>query len=170
LVVVGLMATGKTTVARLLAERLDLPFHDNDEEIEEATGGRTVAQLAASEGVEAMHHREAKQLLDALACPSPAVVAAAASVVDDAACMAALRREGVVVVWLRATVATMLGRFGSGPHRPSFGQPPGDLLNDQLRRRGPRFEAVARLVVDVDDREAPDIVNEIMSGLERLGR
>jgi shikimate kinase len=159
------MATGKTTVAQLLAERLGLPLHDSDEEIEEEAGGRTVAELAASEGVEAMHRREARHLLDTLARPAPVVVAAAASVVDDPACVAALGGEEVVVVWLRATVATMVGRFGSGPHRPRFDTSPEDLLTAQLRLRGPRFEAVADLVVDVDGRDAADIVDEIVSSL-----
>ena len=35
---VGLMGVGKSTVGRRLAQRLGLPFHDGDHEIEAAAG------------------------------------------------------------------------------------------------------------------------------------
>src|SRR3954451_10205508 len=110
-VVVGLMATGKTTVGRRLAQRLGVAFHDSDAEIERGAAGRTVADLAHSEGFEAMHRREALQLLGHLGVGEPAVLAAAASVVDDPTCVDALRSDDVDVVWLRASVATMVARF-----------------------------------------------------------
>ena len=164
-VLVGLMATGKTTIGRCLAARLGTGFHDSDQDIERETGGLTVADLAAAQGEEGMHRREAEHLLGALAPRVPVVVAAAASTVDDPACVAALREPAVTVVWLRASVATMAARFGSGPHRPSFGQEPAALLAAQARERGPRFARVADLVVDVDGRSPSDVVDQVVAAL-----
>ena len=38
IVLVGFMGAGKTTVGRLLAERVNLPFIDTDELVEQAAG------------------------------------------------------------------------------------------------------------------------------------
>ena len=46
---VGLMGVGKSTVGRRLAQRLGLPFHDGDHEIESAAG-MTVSEIFASRG------------------------------------------------------------------------------------------------------------------------
>jgi shikimate kinase len=165
IVLVGLMATGKTTIGRCLAARLGLEFRDSDEDIEREAGGRTVADLAAAEGAAGMHRREAGHLLAALAGRRPIVVAAAASTVDDPRCTAALLEPAVTAVWLRASVATIAARFRSGPHRPTFGREPPALLADQARQREPRFARVADLVVDIDGRSPSEIVEGVVAGL-----
>ena len=169
LVLIGLMATGKTTIGRLLAERLGIGFRDSDADIERDTGGVTVAGLVATAGADVMHRREAEHLLAALAARRPVVVAAAASTVDDERCVAALLEPGVAVVWLRASVATMASRFRSSPHRPTFGEDPTALLAGQLERRGPSFARLADLVVDVDERSAAVVVDDIVAGLALSG-
>ena len=165
IVLIGLMATGKTTIGGQLAERLGVELRDSDADIERDTGGVTVAGLVAEAGAEVMHRREAEHLLAALAARRPVVVAAAASTVDDLRCVAALLEPGVAVVWLRASVATMASRFRSSPHRPTFGEEPAALLAGQLERRGPRFARLADLVVDVDERSPAAVVDDIVAGL-----
>src|SRR4030095_2586248 len=110
-VVVGSMAVGKSTVGRALAARLRRPFRDSDEDLE-AARGVTGRELAQREGVDALHRWEAKHLQAALAGTQPAVVAAAASVVDDDASLAALREP--FVVWLRAPAAVLAQRIPVG--------------------------------------------------------
>jgi shikimate kinase/3-dehydroquinate synthase len=162
LVVLGLMATGKSTIARRLGARLGLPVRDSDDEIEAATH-HTVRELSAEAGAAAMHEREAQQLLDVIGNGRPCVAAAAASVVDDERCLAALR--GVDVVWLRARLETMLARFAAQPHRPTFGLDPEELLRRQLADRSPRYASVADVVVDVDGRTPDDLIDEILRHL-----
>lgn len=147
LVVLGLMASGKTALATVLAQRLDRPLHDSDADIEAATG-RTVRELAAADGPEAMHEREAAHLLDALAAEPPAVIAAAASTVDRGECRRAM--GNALVVWLDVPTDVLAARFASRPHRPDFGRPVAELLREQHARRGPLFEAVADVVLRYD--------------------
>ena len=77
IVLVGLMASGKTTVGRLLAEALGVPFSDSDTAIE-LERGTTVKELADEIGVDEMHELEAAHLLTALA----AMIGAATILVD----------------------------------------------------------------------------------------
>src|SRR3954463_1144928 len=58
---IGFMASGKTTVGRLLAERLEWSFVDLDKLIEEGAG-RTVADIFAAEGEAGFRMRETEAL------------------------------------------------------------------------------------------------------------
>jgi shikimate kinase len=167
LVVVGPMASGKSTVGRLLAERLGRPLRDSDDDlvVELGISGR---QLAARDGVDALHRWEADHLLRALADPTPAVVAAAASTVDDARCRAALGGHLVVaLVALRSVLAARLSEAGNDAgHRRPVDPGEGDLA----ARRAAAFRSVADIVVDVGD-DPPDAVAGAVLGrpaLERL--
>ena len=53
---VGLMAVGKSTVGRLLAEALHLPFYDTDEEIEARAGAEVVHFGAVGEDGDALRN------------------------------------------------------------------------------------------------------------------
>ena len=165
-VLVGLMGSGKTTVGELLAARLGRPFADSDREIERATGrdGRTIA---ATDGTPALQALEARVLLAALAAPGPDVIAAAASVVDDAACRRALRAPAVAVVRLRARPVTLAARHATGRHRRPLGQDLEASFAAQSRARAARFAAVRPLVTIDVDRTAPDeVVARVLVALD----
>ena len=154
-VLVGSMASGKSTVGRALAARLGRRYWDNDAELRAATG-RTAADIAATDGLDRLHDVEAEVLAAGLALPEPAVVAAPGST--------ALRRPdlgGVPVVWLRARPETLRARLGGGDGgRPDLGS----VVEADAARR-PGFAALATVVVDVDDRSVDEIVNEIAARL-----
>lgn len=163
-VMVGLMGTGKTTVGRIVADRLGWPFADSDADIE-AARDRTVRQLRDELGDEAMHALEARALLDRLRAPGPLIVAAAASVIEDPACRSALLDDGVAVAWLRVSPAVAAARFGSSGHRPAFGPDPETFLAEQAARRDPLFRAVADVVVDTDHADPDEEADAILEAL-----
>jgi shikimate kinase len=164
-VVVGLMAAGKTTVGRALAGHLGWPFDDSDDSIEAATG-MTVKALRASRGVDVMREAESNHLLAALDGPGPLVVAAAAGVVEDGRCLDALRRRDVAVIWLRGSPAVLAERFGSSAHRPLYGKDPATFLAEQAAERSPRYASLDPIVVDVDGRSPGEVVAAAIAGLE----
>ena len=169
IVIVGAMAVGKSTVGRLLAARLHRPFRDSDDDLA-ATRGVTGRELTEREGVEALHRWEAEHLLRTLGDPQPMVVAAAASVVDDAACRAALR--GQFVVWLRAPAPVLARRLAAEGHRDDHRRRLAGTDAEQLAAgRADRFAAVADLpldtVTDGTTRSPDEIVTTIVTALPR---
>lgn len=158
------MGVGKTTVGRVLGERLSLPVSDSDVAIAQEHGA-TVRALDVELGVDGMHRMESAHLLEALHDPTPSIVCAAASVVDDPRCRAALGRPGVVPVWLRADPDLLASRFAGGAHRPLLSDDPQTLLRDQARVRSPRFAQLAQLTVDVHSCSPTEIADAIVRGL-----
>ncbi len=175
MVLVGLMGSGKSTVGALLATQLDLPFLDGDALLE-ATAGRTAADLLALAGEEALHRAECAILQETLARPEESVIAAAAAVVDDPACRAALRGPGVAVAWLRADAGTLGTRFragssGAGAHRPAYGDDPEAFLATQARHRAARFAACRPIVaVDTGALDPRAAAARIVEALRTTGR
>src|SRR6185312_11188347 len=79
---IGLMAVGKSTVGNLLAARLNARYLDNDELVRLATG-TALEELRQREGVAGLRKAESQALTAALELPSPAVAGVAAGVVLD---------------------------------------------------------------------------------------
>ena len=161
LVIVGLMGSGKTTVARRLAKALGWPLRDSDADLM-AEHGLTVRALAERDGVEAMHGLERDHLLEALDRRGPSVIAAAASCLDEPSCLDALRRPDIRVVWLTGSPEVLAGRRKAGDHRPDFGPDLAEVIREQLERRRTAFESVADDVIDVERTRPRQIVERLL--------
>jgi shikimate kinase len=115
IMLVGMMGAGKSTVGRLLAERLDLPFIDSDEEVERETGLR-IPDIFARFGEERFR-REERRVLMRLAEGPPRVVASGGGAFEDPVARAMIH-ETCVTVWLDAGVETLSARTEGGGDRP----------------------------------------------------
>lgn len=152
------MATGKSTVGRLLAEALDRPLLDSDDQVEAMTG-RSVREIWQTDGEQAFRRLETAALTAALADETPSVVAGAGGVVLAQENRVLLAADHVEVVWLRAAPSTLIARVaaaGDG-HRPLLDDDPAGMLERMEAARRKLYESVADRIVDVDDR-TPDAV------------
>ena len=163
-VLVGMMGTGKTTVGRLLAERLDRPFVDSDAVIEAETG-RTVRQIFETDGEPAFRRLEADALRRALDDETPSVIAAAGGVVLDPANRQLLRECDGHVVWLRGDPAVLATRVVGADHRPLLGDDPAGALTRLDAQRRPFYAEVADQVVDVDVRGPAEVADAVLAAV-----
>jgi shikimate kinase len=161
---VGMMAAGKTTIGRAVAGRLGWPYYDNDELLRRATGQETRAVLE-EEGEAALRRAESAALTVALTEAGPLVASVAGGVVEDPLDRDRLRRGGFVV-WLRATVET-LARRAEGTDRPWLGDDPLAAIRSLYAGRADLYQSVASLVVDVDALPADAVAERIVTALAR---
>jgi len=112
---VGYRATGKSSVGRILAERLGVPFVDSDSMVGENTCGLSIAEYFAARGEEAFRDLEQGALRRILAeRPSTGgpVVATGGGIILRPSNVAAMREAGPVV-WLTASVNTIRSRLAA---------------------------------------------------------
>jgi shikimate kinase len=167
-VIVGLMGSGKTSVAKRVAAALRRPLRDSDEDLE-AWYGQTAATHAARYGARLLHAREARQLCDALAegLDPPPVIAAAASVVEDPVCRRELDR--VFVAWLDAPAEVLAERMRDGSHRPHYEDDLEQMLAKQRHRRAALFSQVADVTVDVCEADPDQAAEAVLAALRERG-
>jgi shikimate kinase len=114
-VLVGFMASGKTTVGPLVARLLGWEFHDMDALLEERMG-MTIAEAFRARGEEWFRAHEAALARELAACDR-AVIAAGGGAFAVAETREALQ-AGARTVWLRCDLDTVLARVEGGATRP----------------------------------------------------
>lgn len=157
---IGFMASGKTTVGRLLAERLDWTFVDLDKVIEDGAG-KTVAAIFAAEGEAGFRKRETDALLG-LTKRRKVVVATGGGAPCRDENIEAMLAEGRVF-WLEVSAEGAVQRAGKASGRPLLDSAadPVAAARALLKTRRP-FYARAHARIDTDDRGAEEIVNGLL--------
>jgi shikimate kinase len=160
IVLVGMMGSGKTTVGRLLAARTGWPFHDNDELLQRLFG-LTPLQLVAERGKSQMRAAEAEALELGLNEAAPCIVGAAAGTITDEHLRERLAEE--MVVWLRGRPETLAARADGAAHRPWLAGDPLGWMRQTATARGPLYESVADLTIDVDEISPEQVADDILA-------
>jgi shikimate kinase len=157
----GFMGAGKSTVGRLLAARLEVPFVDLDAEIE-AEAARPVAEIFAADGEPSFRRREREALRGTSDLERCVVATGGGAPVapDNRAWMRAHGR----VVWLDVPWDRLLERLGSGEGRPLWNDP--SSLADLHRSRLPAYRD-CDLRVDAGDRTPEALAADIARDLFR---
>ena len=144
---VGNMGSGKTTVGRLVAQRLQLPFYDLDRQIEQATG-QTIANLFAQQGEQAFRELECKMLTQTIFVPR-SVIATGGGVVLNERNRRLMRHRGWVI-YLRASPETLWQRLQHTTDRPLLRtESPYETLQAIAQQREPLYKE-ADWVIDTD--------------------
>lgn len=143
---VGLMGAGKTSVGKLLAQRLGKEFFDCDHEVENATGVR-IAVIFDIEGETGFRARESK-ILSELANRTNALVATGGGAVLAPANRKLLTDKGIVV-YLRGAPADLWRRTRHDKHRPLLQTDDRMARFEQLfAERDPLYREIADIIID----------------------
>jgi shikimate kinase len=158
------MGVGKSTIGRRLAQALDLPFRDADQEIEQAAG-RTISEIFAERG-EAEFRAGERRVIGRLLQEEPHVLATGGGAFMDPQTRALLK-EKAITVWLKADLDVLVRRVGRKNTRPLLmGKDPRLVLQDLMDQRYPVY-AEADVTIHTDDRPASEAVDSILSALRR---
>lgn len=164
LVLVGMMAVGKSTIGRKIAQLLDLPFADADEEIEEA------AQMSVTEIFERFgeaHFRDGeRRVIARLLERGPSVLATGGGAFVQPDTRAIILDRGIAV-WLDSEVDTLIERVGRKDTRPLLRG--GDRKEILTRLKAEREPAYTQAQIKVMSDAGPhgETVNRILQGISK---
>ncbi len=161
-VLVGPMGVGKSTVGRLLAERLGVGYRDTDEDIE-AAEGRTIAEIFVDEGEAAFRALE-KSAVRAALTEHRGVVALGGGAVLDPDTRALL--AGQRVLYLSMEVEEAVKRTGLNVARPLLAVNPRKQWRQLMEARRHLYEEVATAVVATDGRTPEEVAQAALDALE----
>ncbi len=167
IVLVGLMASGKTSVGRILAQKLALPFVDADHEVE-AAAQMTIPEIFARHG-EADFRSGERRVIARLLRDGPRVLATGGGAFMNADTRAAIRERGVSV-WLKADFETLMRRARRRTNRPLLQTAdPEATMRKLMETRYPIY-AEADITVQSVDGPHESTADAIMAALaDRLG-
>lgn len=165
-----MMASGKTTVGQIVAERLGWAYLDSDEQVCERTG-RSVREIFELDGEAAFRREERLALEAAVADAQPRVISVAGGAVLDPANRELLRQAGTIA-WLRADPALLAARVVASEqaHRPLLADDPAGNLARLDAERRPVYEALADVVIDVEGHTPEELAERLVHELATRSR
>ena len=156
-VIVGPPGSGKSTAARLVAERLGLPARDTDDDVERAAGS-TIGDIFVEHGEDEFRRLEQVAVAEAIR-DHDGVLALGGGAVLDQRTRDLLR--GLTVVFLDVGIKDAASRIGLNRDRPLLlGNPRAQWIRLMAARR-PVYEDVATARVDTDGKEADQVADEV---------
>ncbi|MEV5174554.1 shikimate kinase [Streptomyces flaveolus] len=156
------MGVGKSTVGRLLAERLGVGYRDTDEDIE-AAEGRTIAEIFVDEGEAAFRALEKSAVRAALTGHRGVVALGGGAVLDpDTRALLAGQR----VLYLSMEVEEAVKRTGLNVARPLLAVNPRKQWRELMEARRHLYEEVATAVVATDGRTPEEVAQAALDALE----
>ena len=164
---IGLPGSGKSTVGRQLARRLQLPFHDSDHVIE-ARLGCTIRQFFEREGEDSFRAVESR-VIDELTLAPAAVLSTGGGAVLLPANRQHLRERGQVV-YLKSSPEELFRRLRHDRNRPLLqGGDPLTRLRDLHAVRDPLYRETASFTIETGRPSVATLVNMIVMQLELAG-
>ena len=167
IVLVGLMGSGKTTVGRRLAHKLNQVFFDTDHEIINKTGV-TIDHIFDIEGEEGFRERESK-ILENLCQMSNIILATGGGIVILSKNRKILKNSGLVV-YLSSSVNQLLKRTAKSKTRPLLENSSDrrKTITELLEARDVYYREVASFVVDTTGKKLHEVINIIIREAENV--
>ena len=160
---IGYRATGKTTVAKLLAQRLGWSSLDADDAIEQLAG-KTIADIFADEGEPTFRELETTVIANLARREQTVVALGGGSVMREE------NREQLVgrgkTVWLVASPETIWSRIEqdstTGARRPPLTSSSGfEEITSLLQQRTPIYRQCADFEIDTENKMPKQIAEEV---------
>lgn len=160
-ILIGFMGSGKTTVGRILADLLHVPFFDSDTEIEQRTGS-TITEIFEQLGEPAFRTLE-YQVLQELLCQTAVLSTGGGIIVSQE------NREVLTncqtVVYLKTSPTIFLKRLADDQNRPLVQGKSSIDIQAIFEKRADWYEAVADMVVQTDFLTPIEVARKIQTML-----
>jgi shikimate kinase len=162
----GMMGSGKSTVGRILANKLDIPFIDVDEEIEKSSKMK-ISEIFAGKGEKSFRKIEREHVFKA-AASDEGVVALGGGALQNQKIIDYLKLKGLLI-FLDASLSVLLNRVKNDNTRPILqntdGSETADRLKKLLQERGD-FYRQSQITVDAGSEPSDAVADTILKKIE----
>lgn len=162
---IGFMGSGKSTVGKALAKRLQIPLVDSDHWIEAQTGS-TVSELFEQEGETVFRNWE-RRFIETLP-ESPLIVSCGGGLPCFNNLMETLLQKGTVI-YFETSESLLFKRLQYGTSRPLVSsltdQQLEEQIHERLAKRAPIYEQ-AQHIIHTDDKSLVTLVDEVCALLD----
>lgn len=161
-VLVGIMGAGKSAIGRRVADRLDLPFVDADNEIE-AAANMTIPEMFEIHGESYFRDGERRVITRLLSGGAQILSTGGGAFMNDETRTRV--KSDSVSIWLYADIDILMERVRRKANRPLLKAPdPEAVMRALLRDRNPVY---AEADISVESRDGPHeiVVDEVISNL-----
>jgi shikimate kinase len=168
IVLIGMRGSGKTTVGKILAQKLSRGFVEMDRLIS-MRAGLSIPEIVERYGWS--RFRDVKEeITSEVAGLNNIVNAAGGGVVTREKNIAKLKKTGVLV-WLKASVDTLVKRVGEDTERPPLvsGRSQREDIELTLTEREPLYQKAADLIVETEDKTPEEVAEAIINLLAIRG-
>lgn len=163
---IGFMGSGKSSVGRLVAQRLGFQFVDTDRIVIKNTG-RQITEIFQEHG-ESFFRDQERLALESLCSQERLVIATGGGIVTRAENVALLR-EVAFVVWLTVSEEVIFERVSRTNKRPLLQtENPRKTISTLLAQRSPLYENAAHFVVETSAHSHAEIAGKIIIEAKRF--
>ena len=160
-VLVGPPGSGKSTIAALLAERLEARHRDTDSDVE-AGAGKPISEIFVDEGEPHFRALERAAIVAALQDDGEVLSLGGGAILDPAT---RADLAGHTVVFLDVSLGEASKRVGLSVARPLLLGNVRTQLRNLMEARRPLYAEVAKLTVMTDGKTPDQIADEILGQL-----
>ncbi|QTA87088.1 Shikimate kinase [Desulfonema magnum] len=166
---IGYRCTGKSSVGKSLADRLDLSFADSDSEVVREQG-ISISEMVSKHGWDFFREKE-REAIKRLSAADKHVIATGGGVVLNPENVKDMKENGIVV-WLKATPETIKQRIlqdeNTADLRPSLTSKGFvEEIQEILSERTPLYENTMDFYIDTDHVGLNEICSFIISKLQQ---
>ncbi len=168
IVLIGMRGSGKTTVGKILAQKLGRELVEMDELIAQRAG-LTIPEIVERHGWENFRDIE-EEITSELAGRNNMVNAAGGGVVTREQNIARLKENGVLV-WIKANLDTLVERVAEDNQRPPLveGRSRWWDMEMALEERKPLYQQAADLVVNTENKTPEEVADLVINLLTIRG-
>lgn len=168
IVLIGYRGTGKSEVGNILAWRLDMEYVGMDAAIV-ARAGMPIPEIVAQHGWPYFRDLESAEARE-LAGRDNLVIDTGGGVIERPENIEVLQ-ENACVIWLQASVPTIVARIGGDTERPALtaGKTFTEEVAEVLERRTPLYQSAAHHAIDTDALTPEQVADRIIEVWRQAG-
>ncbi len=160
IILIGFMGCGKTTIGLKLSYRLRIPVEDTDKWIEKKEG-RAISEIFAADGEAYFREQETKTLEEFRDKPYSRIISVGGGTPVNPVNRELLKQCGTVV-YLRIRPETVYERLKGDTTRPLLQcDNPLEKIRTLLEARKAAYEECADIIIDVEDKNAEELLDEL---------